>query len=141
MAMQVEIVTQKGVALECDADEVIAPGVRGEFGLLPGHTPFLSALKPGVLQWKSKGKRGVMAVGGGYVEIDGHDKVVVLTQQSVAVEQIDVAAAQKDLDEADRQLKEWRAPEAGQPGPSREELESKRAWAQARLDAHKTKTA
>jgi F-type H+-transporting ATPase subunit epsilon len=136
--VQFEVVTPKGTALTTEADEVIAPGVRGEFGVLPGHTPFLSALKPGVLQWKSKGKTGVMAVGPGYAEVNGHDKVVVLTQQAAPVEQIDIAGAQKDLDEADRQLKEWRAPEAGAaPGVTREELDAKRAWAQARLDAKK----
>jgi F-type H+-transporting ATPase subunit epsilon len=132
--MQVEIVTPKGAALDTEADEVVAPGVRGEFGVLPGHTPFISALKPGVLSWKTKGKRSVMAVGGGYAEVNGHDKVVVLTQRAATVEQIDVAATQKELDEADRAIKEWRP---GESGPSREELEGRRAWAQARLDAKK----
>jgi F-type H+-transporting ATPase subunit epsilon len=136
--MQVEIVTPKGIALEGEAEEVIAPGVRGEFGLLTGHTPFVSAIRAGVLQYKSKGKRLVLAVGPGYAEVDGHDKVVVLTQQAATVEQIDVGAAQKELDDADRALKEWRPTEGG---VTREDLESKRAWAQARLDAHKTKTA
>jgi F-type H+-transporting ATPase subunit epsilon len=132
--MQVEIVTPKGAALDAEADEVVAPGVRGEFGVLPGHTPFISALKPGVLTWKAKGKKSVLAVGGGYAEVNGHDKVVVLTQRAATVEQIDVAATQKELDEADRAIKEWRP---GESGPTREELEGRRAWAQARLDAKK----
>ena len=56
--------------------EITAPGARGEFGVLPGHTPFVAALKPGVLRWKAKGgKPGVMAVGAGYAEVSGKDRV------------------------------------------------------------------
>jgi F-type H+-transporting ATPase subunit epsilon len=132
--MQLEVVTPSGVAAAAEADEITAPGVRGEFGVLPGHTAFLSALKPGVLSWKSKGKKGTLAVGPGYAEVNGKDKVVVLTQLAATVEQIDPAQAQKDLDEADKLLKDWKPTEGG---PSRESLEGKRAWAQARLDTRK----
>jgi F-type H+-transporting ATPase subunit epsilon len=132
--MHIEVVTPQGSAVAAEADELTAPGVRGEFGVLPGHTPFLSALRPGVLSWKAKGKKGVLAVGAGYAEVSGKDRVVVLTQQAATAESIDAAQAQRDLDEADRILKEWKPQEGG---PSREEIEAKRAWAQARLDAKK----
>ena len=138
--MQVEVVTPAGIAASVECDEVTAPGVRGEFGVLPGHTPFISALKPGVLIWKSKsGKKGVLAVGAGYAEVNGKDKVVVLTQQAVTLEQIDPGAAQKDLDEAERLLKDWKTPEADGVAPSRADLEARRDWAQARLDARNAK--
>ena len=130
--LQVEVVTQAGVALAVEADELTAPGARGEFGVLPGHTPFVSALKPGVLSYRAKGKRGLLAVGPGFAEVSGKDRVVILTQQATPVEQIDAAAAQRELDEADRQLKDAR-----EEGPSRSELEARRDWAQARLDARK----
>ncbi|MFI5291001.1 MAG: ATP synthase F1 subunit epsilon [Polyangia bacterium] len=138
--MKLEVVTPKGSALAAEVDEVTAPGARGEFGVLPGHTPFISALKPGVLVWRQKGgPRGVVAVGAGFAEVSGADKVVVLTQRALAAEQIDAAQAQKDLEEADRQLKDWKAPVESQAAtaPSREELESRRAWAQACVDARK----
>jgi len=130
--MKVDVVTPFGPALSTDAEEVTVPGLRGEFGVLPGHTPFVSALKAGVVSYKAKGKRGVLAVGPGFAEVDGKDDVVILTQQATAAESIDVAAAQRELDEADRQLKD--ASEAG----ARSELEARRAWAQARLDAKKS---
>jgi F-type H+-transporting ATPase subunit epsilon len=128
--MQIEVVTPQGEALKTDADEVTAPGARGEFGVLPGHTPFIAALKPGVLTYKSRGKRGVIAVGAGYAEVSGRDRVIVLAQCAQAAEAIDVAAAQRELDDADRALKDAK-PE------QRAELEMKRAWAQARVDAKK----
>jgi F0F1-type ATP synthase epsilon subunit len=63
-------------------------------------------------------KRQIFAIGPGYAEVDGHDKIVVLTQNAVAAENVDAARAQKDLDEAVKEGKE-----------------TAREWAQARLDA------
>jgi F-type H+-transporting ATPase subunit epsilon len=116
--MKVEVVTPEKAALSTDADELVAPGVSGEFGILPGHTPFVTALKPGVLMARKGQKRQIFAIGAGYAEVDGHDKIVVLTQTAVAAEDVDTAAAQKDLDAAVKEGKE-----------------TAREWAQARLDA------
>jgi F0F1-type ATP synthase epsilon subunit len=69
-------------------------------------------------------KRQVFAVGAGYAEVDGHDKIVVLAQQAQAAEDIDAARAQKDLEDAERALKEGRT-----------DATLARDWAQARLDA------
>jgi F-type H+-transporting ATPase subunit epsilon len=140
--MQLEVVTPEGQKASAEIEDATAPGLLGEFTVLPGHTPFLSALRPGVLSWKPKGqKRKVLAVDAGFVEVAGpgsfgKDRVVVLTRHAVPAEQIDVAEAQQALEEADKALREWKAPVAGQPaGRSRESLENARAWAQARLDA------
>ena len=48
---------RSGTALNAEVDEVTVPGLAGEFGVLPGHTPFLTALKAGVLSWRGKGGR------------------------------------------------------------------------------------
>jgi F-type H+-transporting ATPase subunit epsilon len=127
--MQLEVVTPKGSSTTVEADEVTAPGVRGEFGVLPGHTPFVSALRPGVVRWKQKGgKSGVIAVGAGYAEVSGKDRVVILAQDAQTADAIDAAAAQKDLDDATSALKDA-------TGAARDDLELKRQWAQARVDA------
>jgi F-type H+-transporting ATPase subunit epsilon len=141
--MQLEVVTPRGTAVTDEADEVTAPGVRGEFGVLPGHTPFVTALKPGVITWKQRGAvRGVYAVGAGFAEVSGHDRIVVLAQSATSADEVDAAQAQKDLDDAERQLKDWKAPDPNAPAaasaPSRETIEAARAWAQARLDAAAT---
>jgi F-type H+-transporting ATPase subunit epsilon len=114
--VKIEVVTPTSTALSTEADELVAPGVSGEFGILPGHTPFVSALKPGVLVARKGQKRQVFAVGAGYAEVDGHDKIVVLTQNAVPADDIDTAAAQRELEDAHK------------AGKSSE-------WAQARLDA------
>ena len=136
--MHVEVVTPQGTAVTTEADEVTAPGVAGEFGILPGHTAFVSALKPGVVSWKTKGqgtKKGAVAVAAGICEVSGptsgKDRVLILAQQVMPAEQVDAAQAQRDLDDADQKLRD--KPE----GAQRAELEARRAWAQARLDAKK----
>jgi F-type H+-transporting ATPase subunit epsilon len=63
---------------------VTPPGVRGEFGVLPGHIPFVSALKEGTLTYRERGSsnRKSLAIGPGFAEVVGGDKVVVLTQSA-----------------------------------------------------------
>ena len=62
----VNLVTPKGVVAHTEADSVQAPGELGEFELLPGHIPLLTALKPGVLTVGTKA-RARYAVGAGYL--------------------------------------------------------------------------
>ncbi len=78
--MKLEVVTPKGTAVEADVDEVTAPGLAGEFGVLPGHTPFLTALREGRLTWRGRGGEGTLNIGAGFCEVDGKDRVIVLTQ-------------------------------------------------------------
>ena len=143
--MHLEVVTPEGAAVVTEAEEVTAPGIRGEFGILPGHTPFLTALKPGVLTWKTRGAKSVIAVSAGFAEVQGPrtsgDRIVVLTQSAAVPQKIDAAQAQRELDDAEQKLKDWRAPDPEAPAaaPSRSELELKRDWARARLDARAAK--
>ncbi len=122
--MKVEVVTPTGTVVSTDADELIAPGVAGEFGVLPGHTPFISAMKPGILKYKTGGAVHQLAVGAGLVEVSGDERVVVITDRTAKVEDIDVASARRELDEADA---------AARSGDKH--AEQKRQWAQAQLDA------
>jgi F-type H+-transporting ATPase subunit epsilon len=77
-----EVLTPQRTALNADVDEVTIPGLAGEFGVLPGHTPFLTALKEGTLSWRGKSGSGAFAIGPGYCEVDGKDRIVVLTQSA-----------------------------------------------------------
>ena len=57
-AMRLSVTTPRGALVDTDVDEVTAPGELGEFGVLPGHVPLMSALKPGVLWYKGKDRVG-----------------------------------------------------------------------------------
>jgi F-type H+-transporting ATPase subunit epsilon len=80
--MQLEVVTPTGNALTTETDEVIVPGAEGEFGVLAGHTPFMSALKPGTLRYRTGGTTQALSIGAGLVEVTGQNRVVVLTDRA-----------------------------------------------------------
>src|SRR5512137_1132348 len=90
------IVTPGGSVTKKEVTEVQAPGVKGEFGVLPGHIPFLSAIGAGVLTYVEAGKARVLAVGPGYVEVGSGENVVVLTDSTATPEEIDLAAVSEE---------------------------------------------
>ena len=103
--LNVEVVTPEKRLAQVEADEVIAPGADGLFGVLPGHTPYLSVLQPGLLKVTSAGSTQLFYVGGGFCEV-GDDQVRVLADIAEPLEGIDVAQARKRLVEATAKLAE-----------------------------------
>ena len=104
MAITVEIVTPREVAQKVEAAAVRAPGFVGEFGVLPGHAPFLSVLRAGVVTLTlADGTNRAFVVGRGFVEA-GPDRLVVLTDSCEAGAEVDKAAAAKALAEAEKGL-------------------------------------
>jgi F-type H+-transporting ATPase subunit epsilon len=77
--MHLEVLTPSKIAVDQEVDEVVVPGAVGELGVLPGHIPLLTALKPGTLTWRGKTSSGTLTIGPGYCEVDGKDRIVVLT--------------------------------------------------------------
>ena len=127
----VNLVTPKGVVAHTDTDSVQAPGELGEFELLPGHVPLLTALKPGVLTIGTK-QRARYAVGSGYLRVDPKGAVEILVEQALPAKDVDVAAAQNDLKAAEADLAKWGdRPQDG----DYVNLVARVGWARARLDA------
>ena len=149
--MRLSVTTPRGALVDTDVEEVTAPGELGEFGVLPGHVPLMSALKPGVLWYKGKDRSGVIAVGPGFLQVaqlaqagdhdqvhgGGHDRVLVLVDQAMTAGDVDRAAAEKQLVAADKELAAW----TGEIDGAHEALVVRRGWAQARLDAADRTTA
>ena len=110
MAIELEIVTPAGVALKESVDEVIAPSIQGEFGVLPGHLPLLAALDIGLLHYKNGDKTIDVAVGAGFAEII-NDKALVLTDRFMTKAQISqgerVLDVRERLKEVDDKLDTW----------------------------------
>src|SRR6476620_2008629 len=92
----VNLVTPYGVIAHTEADSVQAPGELGEFELLPGHVPMLTAIKPGVLTIGTKA-RARYAVSSGYLRVDPSGAVEILVEQAVPAKDVDVDTAKKDL--------------------------------------------
>ena len=98
-----EIVTPDRRALSTEVDEVRAPGLQGGFGVRTGHTPFLSALRPGELVYVAGGAEHHLAIGTGFAQVSDN-RVLVLTELAERPEQIDVARAQSDAASATQEL-------------------------------------
>jgi F-type H+-transporting ATPase subunit epsilon len=90
--LRLEVVTPSHRVLEGRATEVRIPGVLGELGVLPGHTPLLTSLGTGELKWTDGSTVGHLVVQGGFAEIQP-DAVTVLASIAETVDQIDVGAA------------------------------------------------
>jgi F-type H+-transporting ATPase subunit epsilon len=127
----VNLVTPRGVVAHTDTDSVQAPGELGEFELLPGHVPLLTALRPGVLTIGTK-KPEKYAVSSGYLRVDPAGAVEILVEQAAAAKEIDVTAAQNELKTAEAELAKWgdRAHDG-----EYQNLVARAGWARARLDA------
>ena len=127
----VNLVTPKGVVAHTDADSVQAPGELGEFELLPGHVPLLTALRPGVLTIGTKA-RARYAVSTGYLRVDPSGAVEILVEQAVAAGDIDVESANKDLAASEAELAKW-----GDKAMDGDyvNLKARVGWARARIDA------
>src|SRR4051812_37547199 len=101
--IQLEIVTPRGKALDVTADEVTAPSVEGEFGVMPGHLPLLAALRTGIVTYRQGGDVKKCAVGAGFAEA-GPTKVSILTDEFIQREQIDPVLVRKELGEVQQQI-------------------------------------
>jgi F-type H+-transporting ATPase subunit epsilon len=103
--LKFEIVTAERVVYSEEVDTVIAPGSQGELGILPGHAPLLTALKPGMLTVRHGGEEVAMFVNGGFLEVM-QDKVVVLADVAERAEEIDVAKAEEAKRHAEESLRQ-----------------------------------
>ena len=86
-------------------DEVIAPGSEGEFGVLPGHTPFLTTLKVGMLSYREAAEWHHLAVDWGYAEV-GPDRVIILAEGADRASDIDIVEARQAKERAEKALSE-----------------------------------
>lgn len=101
--LQLEVVTPERRVLSEAVDSVTIPGLGGELGILPGHTPLISQLQTGVLSYTVGGKTLQLHVSGGFVEIKD-DVVSVLAEIAERPEEIDVARARLSREHTEKQL-------------------------------------
>jgi len=104
--IQLDVVTPERRVLAEPVDMVTVPGLGGELGILPGHTPLISQLQTGVLTYVQEGKSYPLHVSGGFVEVRD-DHVSVLADVAELPEEIDSARAKLSRDKLEKQLNAW----------------------------------
>jgi len=127
-----QIVTPEGVQLNETIDELTAPSVDGQFGVLPGHRPMLAALTTGIVSYTKGTSVTQVAVGSGYVEIHA-DKAVVITDRFSTKAAVDPVQVRLDLKEADQALDHY---EGDLGSAEHAELVTKELWAAALLELY-----
>ncbi|WDN89906.1 F-type H+-transporting ATPase subunit epsilon [Desulfosarcina sp. BuS5] len=102
--IKLEVVTPEKSVVSEDAQIVMAPGTEGEFGVLSGHTPFLTSLKLGTIHYKnSEGKEAFVFVSGGFAEALP-DRVTVLAESAERRRDIDIDRAKAAKKRAEERL-------------------------------------
>jgi F-type H+-transporting ATPase subunit epsilon len=100
-----EVVTPHRLVLSQEVEEMTAPGVEGEFGVLPGHIPFFTTLKVGELAYRAGKEEGHMAVAWGFAEVLS-DRVTILAEAAELAPEIDVERAKRAKERAEKRLKQ-----------------------------------
>jgi F-type H+-transporting ATPase subunit epsilon len=104
--LKLEVITPERVTLKTEAEGVIAPGILGYLGILPGHAPLITPLKAGVVTYRQQGGgEERLAVSGGFLEA-GPEHVVILADTAEKAAEIDVERARQAKARAEKRLRE-----------------------------------
>ena len=101
--IRLRLVTPSRLLIDEEVDEVTAPGVLGEFGVLPNHIVFLTLLAPGEMSYKQSAERSRLAIGGGYAEVLNHVMTVLADAAEFAGE-IDIDRAHRAKERAEQKI-------------------------------------
>ncbi len=100
-----ELVSPERILLSEDAEQVIVPGMEGQFTVLAGHAPVISTLRPGVLDAQVAGGRRRVFVRGGFAEV-GPDRLTVLAQHMLDLDNMDAERLAFEVSSAEQMLAE-----------------------------------
>ena len=104
-SLNLEIVTPEARTFSGEALMVVAPGVEGDFGILPDHMPLMTQIHPGELRVTTADGEIFLAVGEGFLEVLP-DRVAVMTDMAIAEAEIDEKAAEEAVARAQKELSE-----------------------------------
>src|SRR3954469_15402739 len=104
-SLKLEIVTPDAKTYSEDVEMVTLPGVEGEMGIFPLHVPLMTQVVAGEVVARKNGRDTFLAIGDGFVEITG-DRVAILTDMAIRVENIDEAKAEDARRRAEARLAE-----------------------------------
>jgi len=105
-AFSFELVSPEKLLLSDDVEMVVVPGAEGDFGVLVGHAPLISSLRPGVIDTCNGDKvEKRIFVAGGFAEVTG-ERCTVLAEEAVPVEDIDASAVEERIKAANKAISE-----------------------------------
>ena len=96
--LNLEVVSPEKLVLSKSVDMVTISGTEGDFGVLPGHAPIVSSIRPGILEIESDKEIQKMFIGGGFIEVL-LDKVSILATEVLSSEDINVSECENKINE------------------------------------------
>ena len=103
--IKIDIVTAERSVFSEEVDIVIAPGIDGELGILPRHTPLMTALKPGEIIARKGTDEYSLVVSGGFLEVRP-ERVIILADSVERAEEIDISRAEEAKRRAEQRMTE-----------------------------------
>jgi F-type H+-transporting ATPase subunit epsilon len=142
MPVQFELVTPERLLVSTEVDMVVVPGSEGNFGVLPGHAPLISTIRPGTVDlYQGRTITERIFVVAGIAEVTP-TRCTVLADEAMSPDSLDRAALEAELQVVDGNLPSLREQVARAQGSEREnlllelrQLERQRAVARAKLQA------
>ncbi|MDX1738128.1 MAG: ATP synthase F1 subunit epsilon [Alphaproteobacteria bacterium] len=127
--VKLDLVSPEKLLMSKDVELAILPAVEGDMGVMPGHSPVISTVRPGTIAvFSGNSVEERIFVAGGFVEVN-EEGCIVLAEQAISVSEIDEAAAKADVDHLRDDVK------SAKDDAARAEAEAALAIAEAKLDA------
>jgi len=101
--LHLDFVSAERVLFTGDVDQVDLPGAEGDLGILPGHAPLVTALRPGIVTVFREGKQDLIVVIGGFAEVSPAG-LTVLADKAVAREAFDTTALASEIKDAEEDV-------------------------------------
>src|SRR5438876_2809576 len=140
--IQFELVTPERLIVAAEVEMVVVPGTEGNFGVLPGHAPLISTIRPGTIDIYEGGAiTERIFIVGGIAEVTP-ERCTVLADEAMSPDTLDRAALEAELQTIEGNLPSLREHLGRATGPERErllaelrQLERQQSVAQAKLQA------
>ena len=118
--VEFELVSPERLLLSIPVEMVVVPGSEGDFGVLPGHAPMISTVRPGVISiWQDGAVNRRVFVAGGVAEVQP-ERCTVLAEDAVPLDDVDAAEADRRIAAAREALE--RATDEGAAEEARKRL-------------------
>jgi F-type H+-transporting ATPase subunit epsilon len=101
-----DLVSPEKLLFSGEVDQVDVPGSEGDFGVLAGHAPIVSALRPGIMTVFVGGQAQRMVVLGGFAEVSADGKLTVLADLADSVEDFDRGILSERISAQEEKIKE-----------------------------------
>ena len=110
-SLHFELVSPERLLISDDVDAVEIPGTEGDMGILPGHAPVLSTLRPGVVIVTRGGKSDRIFVRGGFAEVNPQG-LTVLAEVAIPIAELDAAKRCEQIRNAEDDVKDAKTDES-----------------------------